>query len=476
MKTVMFLLFCTLISACTSFQKTANDTEKGIVRIENGLTEVLQIVGKKNPAYSIKSRLKHYNVPGVSVAVAYEGKVLWRKAYGMADIAQSRAMSTNTMLLAGSISKPLAALRALQLHDQGRFLLDENINTYLTSWTLPDNEFTKTEKVTLRRILNHTAGLTVWGFPGYDKGDDIPSVIEVLEGKGNTDPVRVHKTPGADWQYSGGGYTIMQLAIENIEKLSFAESMQQNVLKPINMDKSTYQNPLPSHYHTLAATGYRESGEEVEGKWPIYPEMAAAGLWTTPEELVQYGIEIQRLLRSKQDGIIKYATAIEMLTAGDNDHGLGPVVKEHFFNHGGADEGFRASLMVWKDVPYTAVVMVNSDNGAIIREIIQAIATEYNLPGVEPTIKNLVELPVDELKKFVGNYHSEESGTFQISLSESRLSIFAVDYEYAMQILPESSSVFFEQQNGIDLTFTLVDGQPEILNWRGITAVRVPDS
>ena len=278
---IYFLPFVLLlICSCGTSDDSAIDRtlESRIARIENGLTPSLQIKGQSPVTFNINERLDELNIPGLSVAFVANGEIEWKKAYGMADFASNRPMRTDTMLLAGSISKPVAALRAHQLVEEGVFDLDENINAYLSIWQLPDNEFTVSEKVTLRRILNHTAGLTVWGFPGYDNGDDIPSVVDVLDGLGNTDPVRVFKQPGESWLYSGGGYTIMQLAITETEGVTFPETMQRNVLDRINMQDSTYENPLPIKYHARAATGYRSNGDEVEGKWPIYPEMAAAGI------------------------------------------------------------------------------------------------------------------------------------------------------------------------------------------------------
>lgn len=478
MKKIISLIFvCLLVFSCSSNKELelSDDVAKSISRIETGLMKTLQIAGTEPVYHDIDSRLKKYAIPGLSVAVSHNDKVLWSKAYGMADVKESRPMTTKTMLLAGSISKPVAALRALQLHEQGRFLLDENVNNYLTSWSVPDNQFTETEKVTLRRILNHSAGLTVWGFPGYDKGDLVPSAVEVLDGKGNTDAVRVYKTPGESWQYSGGGYTAMQVAIGDIEKFNFSESMQTHVLNPLKMNNSTYENPLPEKYHTMAATGYRENGQEVEGKWPIYPEMAAAGLWTTPSELIQYGIEIQQIINSKRDGIIEYKTALEMLSPGDNDHGLGPIVKEYFFRHGGADEGFRASFIGWRNSPYAAVVMVNSDNGAIIQEVMLAIAKEYGLAGIEPTIKEVTEISFNELQKYVGQYDAGTSGIFEITLSDQGLSVFAKNYEYTTTIIPESPTIFFEDRNGRPLNFTITSGLVEQFEWRGIVASRLPE-
>ena len=401
-----YLALCILtaifVSCGPGQESTQNDLESRIYRIENGLQSNLQIDGDPVPSYNINKRLRELGIPGLSMAMVVDGEIAWAKGYGMADSSENRVVDTNTLFLAGSISKPVAALRAHQLVESGELDLDVNVNEYLQSWQLPDNEFTESEKVTLRRILNHTAGLTVWGFPGYDKGDTIPSTQDVLDGNGNTDSVRVYKTPGESWMYSGGGYTIMQLVITDTENITFPASMQEFVLDPLGMTASTFENPLPEQYHNIAATGYRGNGDEVEGKWPIYPEMAAAGLWTTPSQLIQYAIEVQKIQQTKQDGLLSYTTVEKMLTAGLNGHGLGPGVDEHTFGHGGADEGFRANLIAWKEQPVALVIMVNSDNGQIIREVQLAVAIEYDLPGIEPNIKHVVSFTDGELEKYIG--------------------------------------------------------------------------
>jgi CubicO group peptidase (beta-lactamase class C family) len=373
----------------------------------------------------------------------------------VADSSANRMVDSLTMFLAGSISKPVSAIRAHQLVEAGKMSLDENINNYLTSWKVPDNEFTTKEKVTLRRILNHIAGLTVWGFPGYDKGDTIPTVVEVLDGKGNTDSVRVYKEPGESWMYSGGGYTIMQLAITDVDGMPFPETMQKHVLDPLGMRESTFENPLTEAYHAIAATGYRGNGDEVEGKWPIYPEMAAAGLWTTPSQLIQYAIEIQKIHQTQTDGILKYETVEEMLTPGMNDHGLGPGIGEFTFGHGGADEGFRADLTAWKDTPNALVIMVNSDNGSIISEVKLAIAREYNLPGIEANIKKVVQLPTESLEKYTGKYKIEDLGELEIFELKGHLGAYADFIGDTIQLLAESDTLFFEKSDGTSFNFSI---------------------
>jgi CubicO group peptidase (beta-lactamase class C family) len=462
-----------LLSGCVDQETVESiDHEAMIKRIEKTIQPNFRIAGEDVPTYSIDERLKMLGIPGVSIAFAQNGEVVWAKAYGMADSVSNRAMTTETILLAGSISKPVAAVRTHQLVEEGVLDLDEDVNTYLNSWTLPENEFTVTEKVTLRRILNHTAGLTVWGFPGYDKGDDIPSVQEVLDGKGNTDSVRVYKIPGESWMYSGGGYTIMQLVIDEVEQDTFYTSMQQHVLDQINMSGSTFENPLPERYHSIAATGYRGNGDEVEGKWPIYPEMAAAGLWTTPTQLIQYAIEIQDIHLNQKDGILSYETVEEMITPGMNNHGLGPSAEEDFFGHGGADEGFRANLVASKKEPWAMVVMVNSDNGQIIREIELAIADAYGLSGIEPDERKVVELNDEELESYVGQYNIQQLGDLEIRLENGVLKAAGDMIDPEITLLVSEKEKLFDQTDGTWLNFYFENGEVKGFDVQGFRAYK----
>lgn len=474
MKNFKLVILLFILAACSP--KPLQDQEllaQRISRVENGLVPNLQIQGDSVPNYNIEERMKELGIPGVSIAVVYEGSIEWAKGYGMADSSESRPVTTETMFLAGSISKPVAATRTHQLAEKGTINLDSNVNKYLLSWKLPENEFTKKEKVTPRRILNHTAGLTVWGFPGYDKGDTVPSVTDVLDGAGNTDSVRVYKEPGESWMYSGGGYTIMQLMITDLEDQPFPEVMQSNVLDPLGMTTSTYKNPLPQQYHAIAATGYRENGDEVEGKWPIYPEMAAAGLWTTPSQLILWAKEIQHIQQLQKDGILTVSTVNEMLTEGLNNYGLGPSVDEHTFGHGGADEGFRARLTAWQEFPVAVVIMVNSDNGSIIQEIMLSIAKEYDLPGIDHQNRVVREQSAEELQRFVGKYSFPEFGSAQLVLKKNGLELSGQFLDEPIFILPASDSTFFDTNEGEYFNFTFKDGKVQKFNVQRFEATRI---
>ena len=202
------------------------------------------------------------------------------------------------------------------------------------------------------------------------------------------------------------------------------------------MSGSTFENPLPDALHASAATGYRSNGDEVEGKWPIYPEMAAAGLWTTPSELIQYGTEVQQIYQEGRDGVLSHQTVSEMLDAESGTHGLGPSMQDHTFGHGGADEGFRAQLYAWKDLPYAVVVMVNSDNGEIMRELMFSIADEYELPGFEPVVRELANVEPGHLDRFVGRYEVGEQGVFAISVDGERLKASHEESGYTLWLYP----------------------------------------
>ena len=215
------------------------------------------------------------------------------------------------------------------------------------------------------------------------------------------------------------------------------------------------------------------NGDEVEGKWPIYPEMAAAGLWTTPSQLIQYALEIQKIHQTKKDGILKYETVETMLTPGMNDHGLGPGIGEFTFGHGGADEGFRADLTAWKDTPNALVIMVNSDNGSIISEVKLAIAKVYNLPGIEPNIKKVVQIPEEKLNKYAGKYSIDALGELELFESKGHLGVYADFIGDTIQLLAESDTLFFDKSDGTPFRFSIEDDSVTGFEVQRFTAERV---
>ncbi len=320
-----------------------------------------------------------YNVPGVSVAVIADGRIDWAKGYGVTAAEGGRPVTPETLFQAASLSKHVAAMVALRLVDEGKLSLDEDVNRKLRTWKVPENEFTKTEKVTLRRLLNHSAGLTVHGFPGYGADEPVPTLPEILDGRkpANTAAIRVDVQPGTLWRYSGGGYEVMQQLVMDVTGEPFPDLARRLVLDPLGMRHSTFEQPLPARYRANAATAHSANGAAIPGKWHTYPEMAAAGLWTTPSDLARVVIELQ-----KGGHILKPETQRQMLTKVRGNYGLGLGLAEtggqRSFSHGGSNVGFQCEMFGYLEGGRGAVVMTNGDRGGPLeREILGSIAAEY---------------------------------------------------------------------------------------------------
>ena len=426
-------------------------------RIERGLLPPVLIKGA--PAWSIEERLRHYKVPGVSVAVIKDFKVEWARGYGFKDAETREPVTERTLFQAGSISKPVAAMTILKKVEQGRLSLEEDVNLKLTSWKLPENEFTAKKKVTLANLLSHTAGLTVHGFPGYAAGEKLPTVPQVLDGAppANTAPVRVDLEPGTRFRYSGGGTTIAQLLLTDTERKPFPDIARETVLAPLGMTDSGYEQPLPAPRARLAATGYRADGKPVEGKFHVYPEMAAAGLWTTPTDLAKFGIEVQLSLQGKSNKVLSKATVERMVTPFVSENvGLGFFVERHgqslYFGHGGADEGFRANLLLHRDKGYGVAVMVNSDNSQIMDEIVRAVAREYGWDEFLPAELETVSVAPERLASYAGRYLINPDRVLKVWAEGSRL--FAEPTQGTkIELFPISETTFVRQDTNLRANF-----------------------
>lgn len=427
-------------------------------------------------AYSLESAMKESKVPGVSIAVVHNGKLDWAKGYGFANTNTGTKVDTTTMFQAASISKPIAALAILKLLEEGKVHLDSNVNNYLTSWKVADTKFTTTEKVTLRRLLTHSAGTTVHGFPGYKPTDTFPSTQEVLEGKGNSAAVVVDTIPGGKMKYSGGGYTIVQKVIEDLTKGSFEAYMDTEILQPLGMLHSTFSQPLPSSYHKSASAAYDNTGSLIEGVWHHYPEKAAAGLWTTPSDLARYIIAMQEIKAGKKDGLLLPATVSEMLTLGKFEHGLGPALTEeegkNLFVHGGKNAGFTNVFVAYVNEGKGLVVMTNADNGgALLGAVEKAISKVYDWGLSEPKVISPILLSANYLQQFTGTYTYVEQvpsvgGDYvaNVRVENDQLVIYDVPEKKDYHFVATDSLDFLDIENGDRVSFKIKDNIP-ILWW-----------
>ncbi len=312
------------------------------------------------------------------------GELDWAKGYGVRQLGGADAVTESTLFQAASISKPVAAAGALRLVAEGVLTLDDDINEKLRSWTLPANGFTAGNPVTLRFLLNHSAGVTGGiGSFGYDRTAQLPTLVEILAGEepAYSAAVRVDMEPGKETRYSSGGYTVLQQVMVDAAAAEFPELMKRLVLQPVGMTNSTYEQPLPEGWGSSAASGHLWTGEPVGGSWHTFPEMAAAGLWSTPTDLARFAIELWRSYHGRSETLLPREMTRRMLTRENGELGLGlflPLEGVARFQHGGANLGYRCFLVLSIESGDGIVIMTNSDLGqALMDEVIAAVAAAY---------------------------------------------------------------------------------------------------
>lgn len=362
---VALLAFAGVVAAQAG--KTAPDLTQETVLVK------LQTQENQPPIeVTLKQLMDTYKVPGLSVAVIDNYQIVWARGFGVTESGGSTPVTTKTLFQAGSISKPVAAAGALWLVEHGKLSLDEDVNKKLKTWKVPENDFTREQKVTLRRLVSHSAGLTVHGFPGYAVNETVPTLVQIFNGEkpANTEPIRVDFVPGTKMRYSGGGVTIEQQLMIDVTGKPFPQFMRETVLSKAGMTDSTYEQPLPPARAALTATGTRADGMSIDGRWHIYPEMAAAGLWTTPTDLARFAIEIALSKQGKANHVLSQKTTQEMLKPQIEAEGGGAHVALAFFlddknpgdfGHNGADEGFQALLTMNAESGRGIAIMGNSD-------------------------------------------------------------------------------------------------------------------
>ena len=413
MRNVMAVLSAAWLAACgaplaTPVVSTSNPVME---RVTTHLRPAIAIKGAPAVTYALAERMAKYKVPGVSIAVVDSGRIVWSRAYGVKEAGTTDSVTTTTLFQAASISKPVAATAMMRLVEQGTLALDTPVNQYLKSWKVPGNKFTASEPVTLRRIVSHSAGFGVHGFPGYARGEPVPTVPQILDGAkpANTAAVRVESVPGSAFSYSGGGITIEQLVMTDVTSEPFPVLMQRLVLDPIGMTNSGYDQPLPAAKVSRAAAGHRRDGTKVEGGWHTYPEMAAAGLWTTPIDLAKWAIAITASRRGTPGSVLSKKSATDMLTVQQDPAGLGPMLhnagRALQFEHGGSNEGYKCQVIYFPELGRGAAIMTNSDEGSsLAKEILNALAKEYDWPEYGTREVQPIALDSASVRQLVGEY------------------------------------------------------------------------
>jgi CubicO group peptidase (beta-lactamase class C family) len=479
LRSVPILLILGMIACQQAAQGTGH-----VQHIENGLLTAIVIHGQPS-RMKLTERMIYYRVPGVSIAFINNGQIEWARGYGVVEARGTKAVTALTPFQAASISKPVAAMAALSLVQAGKLSLDEDVNLQLKSWQVPDNQFTKDQKVTLRRLLNHSAGLTVDDVGSYGADEALPTLVQALEGlpPAHSEPIRVNVVPGTKWRYSGGGYSVLQQLLIDVTAKPFAELMQDLVLRKIVMTHSTFEQPLPHDWETIAATGHDVNGEPLKGRWHIFPQAAAAGLWTTPTDLARFAIELQESYKGKSNLVLSVAMTRQMLTKQLGGYGLGLWLggreKVTNFSHAGQNEGFTCILVAYLDTGQGAVIMTNGDRGSgLFNEILRAIAREYGWPDYQPTEKTVADVNPAVYRSYVGEY---DANGIRATITTDGEQLFAFASPLGpkrVRLYPSAEDRFFLLDQDVDLRFVKdtqghVTEMRVLANGQAVTAIRV---
>lgn len=439
----------------------ASDVQKRIDRICNHIPPPVIIEGERSGDTTLHALMKKFRVPGIGVAVIHRGTIEWARGFGVRD-ASGDPVTATTLFQASSISKPVTALAVLRLVDSRKINLDADVNVYLKSWKVPQNQYTAKHEVTLRELLSHTAGVTVAGFGGYDTGDPLPSLLQILDGKPPAEnaPIRIDTVPDTEWRYSGGGYVIIRQLLEDVTGKPFSELLQTSVLAPSGMSDSTFSQPLTAQLRPEAAAPYGPNGRAVSTGARIYPELAPDGLWTTPSDLARYAIQIQRALAGAPGALVSTRTVRLMLTPRRDHYGLGVIAgddpKHPWFTHNGGNYGFP-SLFVAYDKGDGAVIMSNGQNALEVEiDLLRSIAQAYGWPDFMPIHHRAMSVGFKTLHRYVGAYRVTPKAFAVVTQRDGRLYLQTSSLG-RQPMYPLSARRFVVKHGVVDYFFNRID-------------------
>ena len=457
-------------------------------RFAAALPEVAQ--GERKVAQSLEQWMQALGVPGLGIAVIEDYRVVWVQGFGVTTPGpQGLPVAPDTRFQAASIAKPVTALAVMRQVGQGKLALDADINAALTTWTLPAGDAQAGKPVTLRQLLAHTGGVTPGGFAGYARDVPVPTLVQVLDGAppATNAPARVVAAPDAGVAYSGLGYSLIQQALQDRLGQDFETLMQANVLQPLGMRDSSFRQDVDDALQARVARGHLGVGAPVPGGWHVHPELAAAGLWSTPRDLAAFAIAVADAKRGRDGALLSRALATQMLAPHREGAGLGFVVRDAaahgYFAHSGGNAGYFAHLEMLADTGHGVVIMSNAEAGQVLASLIiagVAQAADWPLadrrqltPGrIERLFAQLdrvanprVKVDVDPavLARYVGRYELAPGQVFDITLAEGQLQLRLGD-QPRFPLFAESPSKFFLEAVDAQVSFILgEDGVPTSL-------------
>ena len=438
-------------------------------RVENTLSRKVQFTNTAKQTFNLSDRMLHHTVPAVSIAIIKNYQIDWSHTYGVESLSAKVKAGCGSYFQAGSIAKPVTMMAVLRMAERGELDLDADIQTYLKSYTLPPGKQTEKHPVTFRNILKHTSGITSGGYAGYSRDIEMPGDAEILMGKGNSNSkaIEVLVQPDTYLRYSGGGYTLAELALQDIHGKPFETIMDQWALDPLEMKNSDFSQPIGDAGRKSIVSGYGYDGAMIKGGWHNYPEQAAAGLWTTATDLSKFLIEMGKGYLGKSD-VFSKALMEGLLTDPTDGHAYGFIMrgqgKDQMITHYGGTAGYRSASMINLSTGDGAVILTNSDTGMqLVEEILIAVSGVYDWPLFNQVEFTQKVMPESDLKRLAGDYKFEEQNwkvVVRYLEEEGQIAlVFPNGDIYPLTPTEKDTYHFVYPENGVEARFTSETGK-----------------
>ncbi|MGD8496200.1 MAG: serine hydrolase domain-containing protein [Gemmatimonadales bacterium] len=457
------------VAACSGDTpgRTSPDPDVVFSRLSPGIV----LASEERPAWTLADRMAFASAPAMAVTRVDVAGGGWTRVAGVRRAGSAARADARTRFMVKSLAKPVTAYAALRLVDQGVLDLDAPLDTYLERWKVPDNEFSRATPPTLRQLVAHRAGFTMWGVPSYAPGEARPTLVEILQGDVPEDfsPITIDYEPGTKSRYSGGGYSVLQLLLEDVTGEPFPALMRRLVLDPLGMDHSLFAPTVPDSLTDVSAVGH-EDGEPL-GHWEALVQMAAGGLISTAPDMGRFVAEIVRAWRG-ESSLLSEDLAKQMLTDQGDGRGLGFEVDgagdSLVFRHTGAGDGFRTLIVGLPARGEGLVVLVNDDDaraGELRKEIVRAAALAYGWTPLQPEVRATARLDSAWVDRLIGRYEYSDGSATTVSAGPDGLRVAWGDAE-AVPIFPSDSLHWFTR-SGEAFDFELDGGEVTGLVWSG---------
>ncbi len=487
---LVFIGSCSFRPQASNNSITHNDKADCIIQkesveikaqLENGIRGQVKFLGEPENFSLITDKMSEYKIPALSLAILNEGKIEWADIYQNADFPEEQKLNCASIFQAASLSKPVTFLAAVRMHAAGDIDLDKNVQNYLKDFELPQGKQTAENPVTFRNIFSHTSGITSGGYQGYAKDLALPSDLAIVRGGAgvNTPAIEVITPPNESLAYSGGGYTLAELALQDIYKDDFSNIMKKWILEPAGMKHSEFTQPLPDSKSNQVAKGHTQSGEVVAGGWNNYPEQAAAGLWSNAIDMAKFLIEIYNAYQGKSS--IFSQSDIKSILSHERDGSVyGFIVNragdDIAITHYGGNAGYRTGMTISLTSGNGLVYLINSDNGgALGNELILSTSQVYDWQHFKQTSVQRKQVSADVLKELTGKYKWNNQIDLSVTFDENNGQIslyFPNGDEYKLVTIVGDALDFIHPNTGVKVSFPMKDDL-STFSLYGQTAVKV---